>query len=121
MVNEILIAGIAIAFTILSGFGDAQGFIHAAKIWNAKEIIWQEMLRSGLGYGFGVLVYWISLRFWGMLGIDSPEIQTFGWFVVTIVGVALINGEISKWSLIDRVAAIIAILCVGLIMIRKGV
>ena len=120
MVNKVFLAGLAIIFTILSGFGDAQGFIHAARVWTTKEIVWPEMLKSGLGYGFGVIVYWFSLRFWGMLGINSPEIQTIGWFVVTIVGVALINGEISKWTIIDQIAALIAITCVGYIMIRRG-
>ncbi len=110
----------AVGLTIISGVGDAQGFLHASKIWQDQQVNWGELGRSALGYAFGIAVYWFSIRFFNDLGITSPEIQTIGWFVVTITGVALFSGEFLKWNLMDQILGFVAIIAVGLLMVRRG-
>lgn len=109
-----------VVLTVLSGFFDSQGFIHSAKIWSGGRILWNEVLFSSIGYGLGILLYWITIRFLNILGITSPEVQTAGWFVVTILGVAIFSGNFLKWQLMDQVVGLIAIICVIWVMIRTG-
>jgi hypothetical protein len=50
------------------------------------------------------------VRFLNLFGVTSPELQTIGWFGVTIVGVALVNGGVTRWEPVDR---LVAALCVA--------
>ncbi len=36
--------------TIFLGVADAQGFLHAARIWQNGSVIWDELGRSALGW-----------------------------------------------------------------------
>jgi len=84
----ILLVGI----TLVSGIADAQGFIHAAKIWQTGRLAWDELGKSAAGFSVGILLYWFALKYMNMFGIVTPEIQTVSWFTVTLVGVARITG-----------------------------
>ena len=41
---------IIIVITVLSGIGDSQGFVHAAKIWVNDKLDWSELGKSALGF-----------------------------------------------------------------------
>src|SRR6202035_1526730 len=88
-VNQIGIAALLIVLTLISGLADAQGFVHAANIWQSGKLIWPEVIKSASGFALGIVVYWICIRFLQDFRIISPEIQTLGWFTATIIGVAL--------------------------------
>ncbi len=120
MTNKYIIGILAILFTVLSGFGDSLGFLHSSRIWENGQINGGELLKSAGGYLLGIFLYWISIRFFNILGINSPEIQTVGWFIVTIVGVALFSGEIMTWNTPDQILGLIAIISIGILMIRRG-
>jgi len=109
-----------IVFTLLSGFGDSKGFVLSAKVWESGRLVWQEAVKASIGYGFGILMYWLAIRSLNQFGIVSPEIQTLGWFVVTIVGVAMFSGDFPKWQIIDRVVAICVLAGVGWLLFRTG-
>lgn len=119
-INKVGAAILIIVFTLLSGFGDSKGFVLSAKVWESGRLVWQEAVKASIGYGFGILMYWLAIRYLNQFGIVSPEIQTLGWFVVTIVGVAMFSGDFFKWQIVDRVVALCVLVGVGWLLFRTG-
>jgi len=111
---------IVVALTVISGFGDAQGFIHAANIWQNGRLAWDALAKSALGFAFGISMYWIALRWMKEIGIVSAEIQTLAWFAVTIIGVALASGNFVKWQVSEQVVAVVVLVGIGWLMLRTG-
>jgi hypothetical protein len=120
MSNKIIHIFLVVVFTFLSGFGDAQGFLHASKIWDEDKLVLRELGKSAAGYAIGILFFWIAIRFLNALGINSSPLQTIGWFTVTIVGVAILSGDFIRWQMLDKVLGIIAITCVAILLYRTG-
>ena len=112
----ILILGI----TVLSGLGDSQGFLHAAKIWRDGKLIWEELVKSALGFTFGIILYWIAIRFLQQFGIFSAETQTILWFGITLIGIAIFSGKFFRWALIDQIVAIAVLAGIGWLLLRTG-
>ena len=104
MVNQILTGLIIIILTVLTGLGDAKGFYHASRAWDNNNFILNELIKYLQQYK-----------------IITPELQTIGWFGVTIIGVALLSGKFFNWSIIDQILAITAILCIALLIIRVNI
>ncbi|HWP89678.1 MAG TPA: hypothetical protein VNM70_17475 [Burkholderiales bacterium] len=111
---------IVAALTILCGIGDAQGFIHAGKVWQGGRFDWAHALKSAAGFQFGVVTYWIVLRQLAKLGVAAVEVQTLFWFVATIIGVALLSGQVVRWPLIDQAVACCVLAGVGWLMYRTA-
>lgn len=109
-VSQIVTAILIIILTLLSGLADAQGFLHASSTWMNGKIIWEECLKSLLGFSIGAVCYILAANYLKQAGIVSAEIQTIIWFVVAILGVAVISGKFFHWQLIDQLIGI-AILC----------
>jgi hypothetical protein len=95
-----------ILLTLLSSLFDSQGFVHSARIWMDGRWVWREVARASLSFGVGFLPYWLSIRYLNEFGIVSPEVQTLGWFVVTIAGVAVFSGDFMRWPAVDRMVAL---------------
>ena len=117
---QVKIIILIIGLTLLSGVADAQGFIHASSMWRGKELIWIEWAKSAGGFAIGITTYWLVVRYMKELGILAPEIQTIFWFVITIIGVAAVNGKFLQWRLIDQIVALITFGGVGWLMFRVG-
>jgi hypothetical protein len=96
---------IIVGFTLLSGLGDAAGFIYASRVWSEGRFMWVDALKCIAGFQFGMLMYWMALWRLSAHGIVSVELQTLFWFVVTIVGVALLNGRVFHWPAVDQAVA----------------
>lgn len=110
----------AIALTVLSGIGDAYGFVHASRIWRGDDLNWVALGRSALGFGFGISMQWIALRYLHRLGVTIAEVQTMVWFAVTMVGIAVLSRSFLEWALSERVVAL-GILCgLGWLIARTG-
>jgi hypothetical protein len=118
--ERIKIIALAIVLVVLSGVGDSQGFLHSAKVWEGGKFIAVEALKSGAGFLAGAILYWFSIRYLKLLGLVTPEIQTILWFVVTLVGVALVSGKFIKWSPLDQAIAVLVIAGVGWLLVRTG-
>lgn len=114
-----LLAVIA-SITLISGIADAQGFIHAAKIWQADKLAWHELGKSALGFSIGIGMYWYSLKYMKALGVVTPEVQTIVWFGVTLVGVALVSGKVFAWPLLEQAVAVGVLLGIGWLLLRTG-
>ena len=87
------------SLTLVSGFSDSQGFLHAARMWHNGDLVWAEVGKAALGWGIGILLYCFSLKYMIELRIVAPEIQTILWFGATLIGVALASGRFFAWSL----------------------
>ncbi len=111
---------LTIGLTLLSGVGDAQGFIHAGKIWQNGRFIWSEALLSALGFQLGVFMYWLALRNLTAYGVASTEIQTVLWFGVTIIGVAALSGTFLRWPAADQIVALGVLAGIGWLLYRTG-
>lgn len=109
-----------IGFTLLSGAGDALGFIHAGKVWQNDQIVWREVLWSALGFSAGVFMYWLALRYLTGFGIASTEIQTLFWFGITLVGVAVLSGQFVRWHPVDQVVGVAVLAGIGWLLFRAG-
>lgn len=107
-------------FTVLSGIGDAQGFIHAGKVWHGGHIDWSHALKSAASFQFGVIMYWLALRLLAQHGIVAVEVQTLFWFVATIIGVALLSGQALHWRAADQIAAGVVLLGIGWLLCRTA-
>lgn len=118
--EQIKLLFLIVGITLISGIGDSQGFIYAAKMWQNGKIVWNEFGKSALGFGIGISTYWFAVKYLKEFGVFSPEIQTLIWFGVTIIGVALISRKFFVWQMIDQVIAIIVFAGIGWLLFRTG-
>ncbi|MEO6095506.1 MAG: hypothetical protein ABIW76_07470 [Fibrobacteria bacterium] len=109
-----------IGLTLVSGIADAQGFIHAASIWQDGRPVWRELGKSALGFTVGISSYWLSIRFMRELGVIAPEMQTLIWFGVTLVGVGVVTGRAFRWPLLDQVVGVMVLAGIGWLLVRTG-
>jgi len=120
MFAQLKVVVLIISLTLLSGFADSQGFLHAAHIWEEKKVIWSEVAKSALGFGSGIILYWIVLKYLAA-HVAAPEIQTVIWFGVTIVGVAVISGKYAQWRSTEQLVAVGVLLGIGWLLVRTSV
>lgn len=116
VINVIVI----IVLTVLSGLGDANGFSHAANMWNKGRIVLPELTRAVIGFTFGIATFMVSIRYFQKIGIVTPEMQTIGWMVVTIIGVAIIGGRFIHWQAFDQILAVAIIIGLCIIILRTN-
>jgi hypothetical protein len=106
--------------TLLSGLGDAQGFLHASNVWVDGAVRWSSVAMSAAGFAFGSAMYWLTLRHLTALGVVVPEVQTIFWFVATIVGVGLASRAFLQWRTADQMVAVGVVVGVAWLLLRTG-
>ncbi len=111
---------LVVILTVASGIGDSLGFSHAAAMWNQGRLDWNEFAKSAAGFALGIGTYWLVVRFLNQLDINAPEIQTLLWFGVTLLGVALLNGNFFRWQLLDQLVAVGVLAGIGWLLFRTG-
>lgn len=116
VINVIVI----IVLTILSGLGDANGFTHAAKMWNKEGIVIPEFIKAIIGFTFGIGTFMVSIRYFQKFGIVTPEMQTIGWIVVTTIGVAVIGGRFARWQTLDQILSVAIIIGLCIVILRTN-
>ncbi|MCL4867473.1 MAG: hypothetical protein KJ063_00760 [Anaerolineae bacterium] len=109
-----------VGLTLLSGVGDAFGFLHAAAMWQEGRLIWREFGLSAFGFAFGITAFWLAVRFMKQVGIVAPEIQTLIWFAVTMIGVALASGKFFHWPWREQIVAITVLGGIGWLLVHTG-
>ena len=97
---------------------DAYGFNEASRIWREGSPSKMALVRSGIGYASGMVLYWLGLRFISESGVMSASVQTLIWFVVTIIGVAAISGDFREWDVGTFILAVVAIFAVAGLLIK---
>jgi hypothetical protein len=109
-----------IGLTLMSGMGDAVGFVHAARVWQGGNPVWAEFAKSSAGFLVGVGAYWMAVRYMNHVGNFAPELQTLAWFVVTIAGMAIVSRAFFTWHVSDQLVALSMVGCVGWLLVRTG-
>lgn len=109
-----------ITFILISGIGDALGFVHSGKVWQGNQFVWQEALKATLGFQLGVIAFWMALRYLQVVGVVAPETQTMLWFGATIIGVALMSGKFANWHMIDQLVAMGVLTGIGWLLFRTS-
>jgi hypothetical protein len=118
--REIPLLLLIIGISLVSGVGDSQGFVHAARMWQRGKLVWSEFGKSALGFGAGICSYWLAVKYLQRFGVLAPETQTLIWFAVTIVGVAFSSGRFIRWQTLDQMVAVTVLLGTGWLMFRTG-
>lgn len=111
---------LTISLILLSGIADSWGFIHASKMWDGGKLIWGEAAKSALGFGLGISMFWLAIRYLNEFRSIPAEVQTALWFVVTIVGVAIFSGNFAQWQVIDQVVALGVLAGICWLLLRTG-
>ena len=105
-------------FTTLSAYGDAEGFVHASRVWQNGRFVWIEALKCLAGFQFGMVMYLLALWKLSTYGVVAVETQTLFWFAATIIGVALLSGRVLRWPVIDQAVAVTVLAGIGWLMCR---
>lgn len=113
-------ASLALALTLLSGLGDAVGFVYASRIWQHDAIHWPSLARSGGGFAAGMTLQWLALRYQHRIGIEVAELQAAVCFAVTVIGIALLSRAALAWPLSDRLVAVGVLGGLGWLIARTG-
>ena len=108
------------AFTLLSGAGDAIGFVHAGRVWTDGGFNGFEALKSCLGFQFGTVMYWFAVRHLTAYGVVAPEVQTLLWLAATIIGIAALSGNFIRWPWVDQAAGVGVVLGICWLMVRTA-
>ena len=111
---------LAITPLVLFGVGDAIEFARAAGVWQNNRLVLPEMVKSAGGYAVGIGIYYFAVRYLNLLGIEAAELQTIAWFLLTLIGVALLSGQFFKWARLDQAIALLLIAEVGWLLWRNG-
>jgi hypothetical protein len=109
-----------ILFTLLSGFGDALGFVHAGRVWQSGMFTSSEAVKSALGFMFGIAMYWLALKQLTAHGVVSVELQTIFWFGATIIGVGVLSGQVLQWQLPDQLIAACVLAGIAWLLLRTA-
>jgi hypothetical protein len=111
---------LAIALSVLSGMGDAYGFVHASRIWRRELVVWGEMGRSALGFSVGTALQWLAIRYLRQVGVTIAEVQTLVLFAATMIGIALLNRSFFAWASADRAVAALVVFGLAWLIVRTG-
>ena len=103
IISKILFIGL---ITLISGYSDSLGFIHASRMWTGGKLSPRELLLSATFFAGGIISYWFIVKLLQEFGIMSASVQTILWFTATIIGVAVMSGDFLKWSFINQSIAI---------------
>jgi hypothetical protein len=107
-------------FTLLSGLGDALGFLYAARVWQSGQFVAVEAAKSAGGFLIGVAMYWLALKQLTAHGVVAVELQTVYWFAATMLGVGLLNGQVLHWPLLDQLIGTGVLAGIGWLMLRTS-
>jgi hypothetical protein len=102
-IGNIVVVGL---LTLASGLLDARGFVYASRAWPSGQLDLKMGLASMASFAGGLTAYIVSIKFMHHAGIQGVALQSGIWFVVTAVGIAMMDGSITQWSRAQQVVGI---------------
>ncbi len=92
--------------TLASGLLDARGFVFASRAWPSGQLDLKMGLASMASFAGGLTAYILSIKFMHHAGIQGVALQSGIWFVVTAIGIALMDGSIAQWTRTQQVVGL---------------
>lgn len=89
---------VVVVLTVLSGLLDGRGFVYAARAWPGGDLDLRLAASAVLAFATGLVCYVIAVKFLQQFGVGSVALQSAIWFVVTVVGISLMDGRIATWT-----------------------
>lgn len=111
---------IIIVLTVITGYADARGFMHASTMWDGDTFIPATAMRAVGYFAIGIPAYLATIYFLRRHGLVVAELQVMIWFLITVVGVALMSGRFAVWSMPDRMVAALVVIGVAWLVVRVG-
>jgi len=105
--NRVLSGVFVLVLTLTSGLMDAKGFVYAARAWPEGRLDLRFATASMLSFFAGLSLYIASVRFMKSVGVNAVALQSGIWFVVTAVGIAVMDGSVLQWSRTQKFVAVI--------------
>ena len=102
-VGNLIVVGL---LTIGSGLLDARGFVYAARAWPGGQLDPKVGFLSLASFAGGLTAYIIAVKFMQGAGIQGVALQSGIWFVVTAVGIAVMDGTLMNWSRTQQVVGV---------------
>jgi hypothetical protein len=102
-VGNLIIVGI---LTIGSGLLDARGFVFASRAWPGGQLDPKVGLLSLASFAGGLTAYIVAVKFMQNAGIQGVALQSGIWFVVTAVGIAVMDGTLLNWTRTQQVVGV---------------
>ena len=102
-VGNLIVVGL---LTIGSGLLDARGFVFAARAWPGGQLDPKMGFLSLASFAGGLTAYIIAVKFMQGAGIQGVALQSGIWFVVTAIGIAVMDGTLMNWSRTQQVVGV---------------
>jgi len=99
--------------TIASGLLDARGFVFAARAWPEGQLDPRMGAASLASFAGGLTAYILSVKFMQSAGIQGVALQSGIWFVVTAVGIAMMDGSLLQWTRTQQLVGIAVAIGLG--------
>jgi len=110
-----------IVLTLISGLLDARGFLLASQAWPGGQLDIRSASLSVLCFGLGLSSYVVAVRFIQALGIQGVALQSSLWFVVTAIGIAVLDGSILNWSRTQQLVGVLVAIGLGWLIATTAV
>ena len=102
-VGNLIVVGL---LTIGSGLLDARGFVFAARAWPGGQLDPKMGFLSLASFAGGLTAYIIAVKFMQGAGIQGVALQSGIWFMVTAIGIAVMDGSLLNWSRTQQVVGV---------------
>ena len=102
-IGNLIVVGL---LTVASGLLDARGFVYAARAWPEGQLDLKMGLGSLAAFGGGLTAYILAIKFMQGAGIHGVALQSGIWFVVTAVGIAVMDGTLLQWTRTQQVVGV---------------
>lgn len=106
LINLMLVTGL----TTLSGLMDARGFYYAPLAWPGGRLDGRYAALSIVCFVGGLSLYILAVRFMQHVGVGSVAVQSAIWFVVTAIGIAVLDGSVLQWTRVQQLVAALVFL-----------
>jgi hypothetical protein len=108
--GNLIVVGV---LTVASGLLDAQGFVNAGKAWPGGHLDPKYGALSLLAFVGGLTCYILAVRFMQSANISGVALQSSIWFVITAVGIALLDGTLMNWTRTQQVVGAAVAIALG--------
>jgi hypothetical protein len=103
-IGNLIIVGL---LTIGSGLLDARGFVFAARAWPGGNLDPKMGFLSLASFAGGLTAYILAVKFMQNAGIQGVALQSSIWFVITAIGIAVMDASILNWSRTQQVVGVV--------------